>query len=105
MLALAMTYNGAEGETRRAMADALGLQGMSLEEVNRAAADLTSALGSTDPKVQLKIANSIWTRKGFTPKPAFLQRTKENYAAEVASLDFASPNSARDNQFLGEQKH
>ena len=28
MFALAMTYNGAEGETRRAMADALGLTGM-----------------------------------------------------------------------------
>ena len=93
MLALAMTYNGAEGETRRAMADALGFGSMSLEEVNRAAADLISALRSSDPKVQLKIANSIWTRKGFTPKPAFLQRTKDNYGAEVASLDFASPTA------------
>ena len=94
MLALSMTYNGAEGETRRAMANTLGFGDMSLEEVNRAAADLISALASTDPKVQIKIANSIWTRKGLSPKPAFLQRTKENYAAEVASLDFASPTAA-----------
>lgn len=93
MLALAMTYNGAEGETRRAMADALGLQGMSLQEVNRAAADLTSVLGSTDQKVQLKIANSLWARKELALKPAFVQRTKEYYAAEVASLDFASPTA------------
>jgi serpin B len=91
MLALAMTYNGAEGETRRALADALGLDGMSLEEVNRAAADLRSALGSSDPKVQLRVANSLWAKKGFSPKPAFVQRSKEYYAAEVASLDFASP--------------
>lgn len=94
MLALAMTYNGAEGETRRAMANTLGLEGMSLEEVNRAAADLTSALGSTDPKVQLKIANSLWAEKGLTLKPAFVQRSKEYYAAEVTSLDFASPTAA-----------
>jgi serine protease inhibitor len=93
MLALAMTYNGAEGETRRAMANTLGLEGMSLEEVNRAAADLTSALASTDPKVQLKIANSIWAKKGFTLKPAFVQRNQKFYAAEVASLDFASTSA------------
>lgn len=91
MLALAMTYNGAEGETRRAMENTLGLEGMSLEEVNRAAADLTSALSSTDAKVQLKIANSLWAKKGFSLKPAFVQRSKDYYAAEVASLDFASP--------------
>jgi len=91
MLALAMTYNGAAGETRRAMANTLGLEGMSLEEVNRAAADLTSALSSTDPKVQLKIANSLWAKKGFSPKPDFVQRARDYYAAEVASLDFASP--------------
>lgn len=93
MFALAMTYNGAEGETRRAMADALGLTGMSLEEVNRAAADLSSALKSADEKVTLKIANSLWTRTGFSPKPAFLQRNKEYYSAEVASVDFSSPTA------------
>ena len=91
MLALAMTYNGAEAKTRQAMADALELKSMSLEEVNRASADLNSALGTADPKIQLKIANSLWTRDGFSPKPAFIQRIKEYYAGEVASLDFASP--------------
>lgn len=91
MLALAMTYNGAEAETRQAMADALELKSMSLEEVNRASADLKSALGTADPNVQLKMANSLWTRNGFSPKPAFIQRIKEYYAGEVASLDFASP--------------
>jgi serine protease inhibitor len=35
MLALAMTYNGAEGETRQAMANALEVEGMSLEEDHR----------------------------------------------------------------------
>ena len=32
--ALAMTYNGAGGETSKAMAKTLGLEGMSLEQVN-----------------------------------------------------------------------
>jgi len=91
MLALAMTYNGAEGETRQAMARALEVEGLSLEEVNRGFADLKSMLGSADPKLQLNIANSLWARKGFALKPDFIQRTKEFYAAEVTSLDFSNP--------------
>ena len=93
LLALAMTYNGSEGETRRAMADALELESMSLEEANRAAADLKSALDTADPKVQLKIANSLWARNGFPLKPAFIQRSKDYYAAEVTNLDFSSPQA------------
>ena len=38
--ALAMTYNGASGETRQAMAETLELNGMSLDEVNQANAAL-----------------------------------------------------------------
>ena len=91
ILALAMTYNGADGETRQAMARALELEGLSLEDVNRGFADLTSVLGSADPKLQLNIANSLWARKGFALKPDFIQRTKEFYSAEVASLDFSNP--------------
>jgi serine protease inhibitor len=89
MMALAMTYNGADGETRQAMARALEIEGMSLDDVNRAFADLKAALASADPKVQLKIANSLWARNGFEMKPAFIERNKKYYEAEVASLDFA----------------
>ena len=91
MLALAMTYNGAEGETRQAMAQALDIEHMSLDEVNRAFADLRSILGTSEPKLQLKIANSLWANKKISLKPAFIQGSKESYAAEVTSLDFANP--------------
>ena len=91
MLALAMTYNGADGTTRQAMARTLELEGMSLDDVNRAFADLKSALAPDDPKIQLKIANSLWVRNGFTLNPAFIERNKQHYAAEIANLDFADP--------------
>jgi serine protease inhibitor len=88
LLALAMTYNGSEGETQQAMARALEIEGLTLEEVNRAFADLKSTLATADPKLQLTIANSLWARKGVSLKPDFIQRTKEFYAAEVTSLNF-----------------
>ena len=95
MLALAMTYNGASGTTRHSMARTLELEGMSLEDVNRAFADLKSALGPVDPKVQLKIANSLWVRNGFVLNPVFVERNKQHYAAEIASLDFVDPAAVK----------
>ena len=91
MLALAMTYNGAGGTTREAMARALEIEGMSLEDVNRAFADLKSTLTPTDPKIQIKITNSLWARNGFVLNPAFIKRNKQHYGAEITSLDFSDP--------------
>ena len=95
MLALAMTYNGADGTTRQAMARALEVEGMSLEEVNRAFAGLKSALAPSDPKIQLKIANSLWARRDFPLNPAFIERNKQHYGAEIANLDFADPGAPK----------
>ena len=93
-LALAMTYNGAEGETKQAMSRALEAGGMSLDELNHAYAQLKAALDSPDPKVQLSIANSLWAKKGITFKPDFIQRDKQFYGAEVTALDFNDPAAA-----------
>ena len=91
MLALAMTYNGADGTTRQAMARALELEGMTLDEVNGSFADLKSALNPTDPRIQLKIANSLWAKNGFVLRPAFIKRNEEYFNAEIATLNFADP--------------
>ena len=95
MLALAMTYNGADGTTRQGMARTLQIEGMSLEEVNRAFADLKSALAPADPKVQLKIANSLWVKNGFVLNPAFVERNKQHYDAEITNLDFLDPSAPK----------
>jgi serine protease inhibitor len=87
-LALAMTYNGAVGETKQAMERALEIQGMNHLELNQAYAQLRAALESADPKVQLSIANSLWGKKGLTFNPDFIQRNKQYYGAEVTALDF-----------------
>jgi serpin B len=91
MLALAMTYNGADGATRESMARALELGGMSLDDVNRSFADLKAALNPSDPKIEFKIANSLWARKGFALKPAFIKRNQDYFDAEITSLNFADP--------------
>jgi len=92
--ALAMTYNGAEAETREAMEKTLGFEGMSKEEVNEAFADLLTILQNPDPKVEMAAANSLWAREGIDFKEDFLQDNKDFFDAELSSLDFDDPAAA-----------
>jgi serine protease inhibitor len=102
-LCLAMAYNGAEGETKQAMARTLEAQGMTLEELNRAYAGLKAALENPDPKVQLQIANSLWARKGIRFNPEFIKRDTQFYGAQVTELDFDNPASvATINQWVSD---
>jgi len=93
-LALAMTYNGAVGATKQAMERALEIQGMNHLELNKAYAALRQALENPDQKGQLNIANSLWAKKGVTFNPDFIQRNKQFYGAEVATLDFNNPSAS-----------
>jgi serine protease inhibitor len=92
-IALAMTYNGAAGETKNAMARALKIERMSHAELNRASAELLKALKSADPKIELAIANSLWARGGVRFNEDFLARNRQFYGAEISALDFSSPES------------
>lgn len=92
-IALAMTLNGAVGETQQAMAKVLELKGMGLQEVNQANAELRESLQDPEPKVELTIANSIWARQRVEFKPDFLQWNRQFFEAEITSLDFSDPQS------------
>ncbi len=93
-MALAMTYNGAEGETRQAMAELLGITGLDLEEVNRANAGFMAMQEGVDPGVQLAVANSIWSGTGAEPDPGFVDRLRRFYDGEARNLDFKAPGAA-----------
>jgi serpin B len=92
-IALAMTYNGAKGETQQAMAKTLELQGISLQEINSASAALIAAVQNADDKVQLNIANSLWAKQDINFNPDFLQTTEDFYKATVTNLDFSDPGA------------
>jgi serpin B len=88
-LALAMTYNGAEGETKAAMEEALRVKGFSTDEINQSYQSLVKALLEADEKVTLEIAQSIWYRQGFNVLPSFKTVNQTYYDAEVNELDFS----------------
>lgn len=93
-MALAMAYNGADGKTKRALAELLGLTGSNLEQVNEANAELLALQDGIDPEVQFAIANSIWVRSGISPSTDFMQCIKEYYAGQAAGLDFSRADAA-----------
>ena len=92
-IALTMTYNGAIGETERAMAEVLEIDALALSTINNSNKALRDSLENPDPKVQISIANSIWSRQGVDFNPEFLERNRVFFGAEIASLDFSSPQA------------
>jgi serpin B len=92
-LALSMAYNGADGETKEAMRRTLKIESLSLNDLNEASAALINSLRSSDPKVELAVANSIWARRELKFKEDFLERNRKFFAAEVASLDFGASSA------------
>ena len=89
-MALAMTRNGAAGETKTAMQETLKMGNASDEEVNSYYKKLKEALLKTDPTTKLSIANSIFTNKFVTIKPDFITTNESNYDATVQSVDFTN---------------
>ncbi len=85
-LALAMTYNGAAGETQRAMAETLEIHDMDLDDVNQAFAALRTHSEAVDPQVIFALANSLWVDNVTEFKPEFIQRNRDFYDAEVRDL-------------------
>lgn len=94
-IALAIAYNGASGETQQAMAKTLGLQGITLQELNSANAALIAALQNLGQKVELNIANSLWARQDYPLKSDFIQKNQNFYKAQVNNLNFSDPNAAK----------
>jgi serpin B len=86
-----MAYNGAEGETREAMASTLGFEQMTLEEFNHYYAALRNGLTRADAQVELAIANSTWAREDVALNSNFLGRNYQFYGAEISILDFDDP--------------
>ncbi len=91
--ALGMTYNGADGETKDAIANTLDFSGLPENEINDSYRSLTELLTGLDNNVEFSIANSIWYRNGFSVEQPFLKTCSDFFLAEVAGLDFNQPSA------------
>ncbi|MBN1755376.1 serpin family protein [bacterium] len=92
-LALEMVYNGALEETQRDMAEALSLQNIELDQLNRSNQYLYNYFGHLDSLIEIRIANSIWAKQGFTLKADYAEILDRYYYSEMHNLDFSDPQA------------
>ena len=87
-IALGMTMNGANGNTREEMETTLKMSGLSVEDINDYYKVMQTELPVIDPKTKLSLANSIWYKIGYEVKKSFLDLNRNYFNAEVRDLDF-----------------
>jgi serine protease inhibitor len=92
-MALGMAMNGAAGATYDQMRGALSFGSASEQEINDGYKSLIALLRGLDPAVDVRVANSVWYRTGFSVKQTFLDVTTNAFDAKVTALDFASPTA------------
>ena len=102
--ALRMVANGAAGQTKQELEHTLhtgGLKGGISEEFSGLNHSLA---GKKD--VILTLAKGLWTRQGFTLKPAFVTENQHYFGAELATVDFNQPATAQIiNDWASRQTH
>ncbi len=96
-LALAMTANGAKGQTKTEI-EKLLCGDMTVEELNLYLNNYVSLL-PTDNKYKMHIANSIWFRDEedrLTVNEAFLEKNKDYYGAQIFKKNFNDSQTVTD---------
>ncbi|MGI6073058.1 MAG: serpin family protein [Fermentimonas sp.] len=94
-MAMAMVWNGAEGETKTQIQNTLGFEGVPDQAVNLYYKNLKDSVLSVDSTTKIAIANSIWTNKNIKIKSDFLDKNNRYFNSTVESMDFGSPATAQ----------
>ena len=95
-LALAMTANGAEGETLQEMLDVLGYGRDGMAALNAYAKILIEQLPAVDLEVTLKMADAILTTDKYQLNADFRETLRTYYYAPAASMSFDDPQKVLD---------
>jgi serpin B len=92
-VALSMLANGASGQTKAQLDQALHTTGLSAQQVDAGWLAMLDAW-KQDGHVTLSSANAAWLQKGFAVKQAFLDTIESYYGAGVWQTDFAGHMAA-----------
>ena len=87
--ALAMTANGASGETLQEIIDFLGYGADGIDALNEYSRILLEQLPAVDLDVTLKVTDALLVNDLFPLLPAFKQTVEESYYAAVDNMDFS----------------
>ena len=91
--ALSMLTNGAEGQTKEELVDALGFGGLTMDEINGYNQKLATKLAGLDKLSIVRMANSIWTDEGLPVFDTYQAVLAQHYAAEAYTMDMPAPST------------
>lgn len=91
--ALSMAMNGANGSTQSAMLTVLGQSSSSPESINSSVKELVNSLLTVDKRIDISVANSVWTESKFTVKKPFSDILTNYYNAEEKSFSIDDPSA------------
>ena len=87
--ALAMTANGARGETLQEIINFLGYGSEGIDALNAFCKTMLEQLPAVDLKVTLKLTDAIIVNSQFPLLPSFRNTVRENYYAAVENMSFS----------------
>ena len=92
---LGMLHEGADGETRQQIINALGLGGSTVEEINNYFKKMMDETPNVDTKVTVNTANCIYVNSamGINLIPQYEADMLKYYNAQVDALDFSKDSS------------
>ena len=101
--AIAMTANGASGETLQEIIDFLGYGSEGIDALNEYSQILLEQLPAVDLDVTLKVTDALLVNEKFPLLPSFKKTVEDYYYAAVDNMDFSDPVqvAARINDWAG----
>lgn len=89
--AMAMTANGASGQTRQEIIDFLGYGEDGIDALNEYSKILLEQLPAVDLDVTLKVTDALLVNDLFPLLPSFKETVENHYYAAVENMDFSDP--------------
>ena len=101
--AMAMTANGASGETLEEITSFLGFEANEMNELNRFYKILLEQLPAVDLDITLKAVDALLVNDKFPLLPSYKNLVEDNYYAAVENMDFSNPSDVvtRLNEWAG----
>ena len=101
--AMAMTANGASGETLEEITSFLGFEANEMNELNRLYKILLEQLPAVDLDITLKAVDALLVNDKFPLLPSYKNLVEDNYYAAVENMDFSNPSDVvtRLNEWAG----
>ena len=91
--ALAMTYEGARGETTDEMANVLSVE-QDNESFHSYMKNLYEVLNTKNAEYNISTANALWVKENLQMLEAYLNIIREYYGGDATELDYSNPTEA-----------